>query len=117
MYNIKALFYRSGIWPFDAQKLLNGPRPATAEPNAYIMSVDELYSAFQEKQKALRNSALGSDATITRCVFLDTPSKYKLLRMTRGRCVVTRRCSVDGPLTCVKLYLEYNRITFQLNLH
>ena len=45
------------------------------------------------------------------------PSKVKLLRMTRGRRIVRRRCAVDGPLTCVKLYLEYNREIFQLILH
>ena len=46
-----------------------------------------------------------------------SPSKVKLLRMLCGRCVVRRRCADDGPLKCVKLYLEYNRNTFKLILH
>ena len=40
------------------------------------------------------------------------PSKVKLLRTTRVRCVFGRRCAGDGLLTCVKLYLEYNRKIF-----
>ena len=29
--------------------------------------------------------------------------------MTRGRCVVRKRCARGGPLKCTKLCLEYNR--------
>ena len=70
--NIQASFYRLGIWPLDAGKLLNAPRPATASADARIMSVEELHAAFQEKQKVLRNAILGGDATITRSGFIDT---------------------------------------------
>ena len=91
MSNIQASFYRSGIWPFDPKKLLSVPRPATAEPNAKIMSVEELCSAFQEKQEALRRAILGSDATITRSGFIDkvfvvTSSRaLKLVRHKRNQ--------------------------------
>ena len=44
------------------------------------------------------------------------PGKVKLLRMTPGRRVVRKRCASDGPLTCFKLYLEYNRKILQLTL-
>ena len=39
------------------------------------MSVDELHSAFQEKQKALSNAVLGSDANVTRSIFIDTSKR------------------------------------------
>ena len=45
------------------------------------------------------------------------PGKVRLLRMTHRRCVVRKRCEGDGPLMCVKLYLEYIRKIFQLILH
>ena len=74
--NIQASFYRSGIWPFDPKKLLRVPRPASAEPYANIMSVEELCFAFEEKQKALRSSVLGSEATLTRSGFIDTSKGF-----------------------------------------
>ena len=43
--------------------------------------------------------------------------KVELLHIRRGRYVVRRICAGDGPLTCVKRYLEYNRKIFQLILH
>ena len=45
------------------------------------------------------------------------PSKVKLLRMTRGTCVVRRKSGGDGPLTFLRLYLEYNRKILHLILH
>lgn len=34
------------------------------------------------------------------------PSKVRIVRMRSGRSVVRKRCSGDGPLTCVKIYLD-----------
>ena len=47
------------------------------------MSAEELYSAFQEKQIALRNAVLGSDANITRRGFIDT-SKGSVINNPRA---------------------------------
>ena len=80
---VQASFYRSGIWPFVPKKLSSVPRPATVEAGAEIMSIDELYSGFQKKQKSLRNAVLGSDATITRSGFIDT-SKGSVVNSARA---------------------------------
>ena len=55
--------------------------------------------------------------TVTACLpKAYEPSKVKLLRIKRGRCVAGRSWAGDGPLTCFKLYLEYNAKIFQLIL-
>ena len=54
-----------------------------AELDADIMSVDELYSAFEKKKKALRNAVLGSDGTLTRSGFIDT-SKGSVVTSARA---------------------------------
>ena len=93
------------------------------------MPAEELQAAFKGRQNVLRNATLGADATITKSGFIDTshgaavtrsksiePSKVRLLRMSRARCVYRSRCAGDGPLKSVKQYLEYSRETFQLIL-
>ena len=60
---------------------------------------------------------LGEVLNVGSSYCLPPPSKVKLLRMMRRRCVDRRRCAGDRPATCVKLYLEYNRKIFQLILH
>ena len=45
------------------------------------------------------------------------PSAVKLLHMMRRRFVFRRRYAGDGPLTCVKLYLDYKWKILQLILH
>ena len=79
---IQLSFHRSGIWPFDPKKPRSVPRPATAEPDANTVSVEELCSAFEEKQKAVRTAILGPDATITRSGFIDT-SKRSVVTSSR----------------------------------
>ena len=86
MYNQCPIFKRwfidqIDIWPFDRKKQLSVPRPTTAEPDAEIMSVEELYSTFREKQMALRIAVLELDGTITRSGFIDTSKGYVITRI------------------------------------
>ena len=88
--NTQAPFYRSGILPLDASKLLNVPRPATASADASIMSVEELQAAFQKKQKIPRDAILCADAKITRIGVPDTShgavvSSSKALELVRHK--------------------------------
>ena len=72
VHNVQASFRRSGIWPFDPTKLLSTPRPITSHENSVIMTAEELFVAFEEKQEEMQDTVLGSDSRITRSGFIDT---------------------------------------------
>lgn len=70
--NIQASFYRSGIWPLDPGKLLHTPRPRNGQGDAGFLSAEELYTAFTDEGRVLRNAILGEDSKITRSGYIDT---------------------------------------------
>ena len=72
VHNVQGSFRRSGIWPFDPTKLTSTPRPGTSGENAVIMTAEELFVAFKQKQEEMRDTILGSNATISRSGFIDT---------------------------------------------
>ena len=53
-------FTTKNIQPLDPGKLLNTPRPRNGEADTDVMSVEELYTAFKEKQVVLRNAICGA---------------------------------------------------------
>ena len=84
-------------------------------PNPNRLWVEAIHTA-----NYLRNrfyTSAGTEGTITQYESNIGASKVTLLRMTRVRCLVRRRCAGDGTLTCITLYLEYNRNIFQLILY
>ena len=92
--NIQASFYRSGIWPLDSGTLLNTPRPRNGDADADFLSVEELYTAFQEKQRVLRNSILRDDSKMTRSGFIDI-SKSAVVLSPKSLELARRRRQLD----------------------
>ena len=72
VHNVRASFHRTGIWPFDPTSLLSTPRPSTSHEKAVILSPEEPLVAFKQKQEEMRDTILGSNATITRSGFIYT---------------------------------------------
>ena len=83
--NIWASFRRAGLWPVDHTRILEVPRPATADARAPIRSAAELEEQFRKKLQEVRSTLLGSDTILTARGYVDT---------TNG-CVITAPQTLD----------------------
>ena len=75
-------FRRSGLWPLDATRLLNTPRPCDSNALSDVLSPDELMTMLESKRAQVRSEALGANTSLLRTGFVDT---------TRGAILTSER--------------------------